>query len=103
METQAPPGYQIKKDPVTICVSVDGDSCSVSYDDGSNLSASTGLSYRETDRVYTLMISNTTGYELPASGGFGTAAYTLGGAGLILTGLLYRFRRRRREGGCASP
>ena len=103
VETQAPPGYQIKKDPVTICVSVDGDSCSVSYYDGSNLSASTGLSYRETDRVYTLMISNTTGYELPASGGFGTAAYTLGGAGLILIGLLYRFRRRRREGGCASP
>ena len=103
VETKAPDGYQLRAEPVVVTVTADSPPNSVSYADGSNLSASTGLSYRETDRVYTLMISNTTGYELPASGGFGTAAYTLGGAGLILIGLLYRFRRRRREGGCASP
>ena len=103
VETKAPDGYQLRAEPVVVTVTADSPPNSVSYYDGSNLSASTGLSYRETDRVYTLMISNTTGYELPASGGFGTAAYTLGGAGLILIGLLYRFRRRRREGGCASP
>ena len=99
IETAAPPGYQLKKDPVRIWITDEG----VSYSEGSNLGATTGLSYNQTTRVYTLKISNTTGVELPATGGIGTLPCTLGGAALILTGLLYRFRRRRRERGNASP
>ena len=36
------------------------------------------------------------GYELPKTGGIGTEPFYLGGSVLILTGLLFRFRRRRR-------
>jgi len=52
--------------------------------------------------VYTVTIPNSTGYELPETGGEGTYKYTIGGAALIAAGLLYgciwaRKRERRFE------
>ena len=88
---------------VVIMVTVDG----VTYDEGTDLSNSEyGRTYvQESDNtiVYTLSISNTTGFELPSTGGRGTAPYTLAGAVLILTALGYYRRRRKREGGTAMP
>ncbi len=52
--------------------------------------------------VYTVLVPNSTGYELPETGGEGTYKYTIGGAAVIAAGLLYgciwaRKRERRFE------
>ena len=55
---------------------------------------------REDDNVvlYELKITNTTGVELPHTGGPGTTLYTLSGMMLLLaSALLYGFRRRHEE------
>jgi LPXTG-motif cell wall-anchored protein len=51
--------------------------------------------------VYTVIITNTTGVELPMTGGPGTLIYTLSGLMLIaFSVLMYGFRMRRRERRC---
>ena len=102
VETRAPDGYQLRAGPVVVTVTAASPPDSVNYDDGTNLPASGGKSYDEAAKVYTLKISNTTGYELPNTGSIGTLPLRLGGATLLLTGLIYRFRpRRKRERGDA--
>ena len=47
---------------------------------------------------YTFTINNSTGVELPHTGGSGTLPYTLGGLILmIISASMYGFRMRRRE------
>ena len=99
VETKAPDGYQLRADPVILMISGNG----VSYEEGTNLSSSgSGVQFDSGTQIYTFKISNTTGFELPSTGGVGTLPYRLGGAALLLTGLMYRFRpRRKRERGDA--
>ena len=99
VETKAPDGYQLRADPVILMISENG----VSYEEGTNLSSSgSGVQFDSGTQIYTFKISNTTGFELPSTGGVGTLPYRLGGAALLLTGLMYRFRpRRKRERGDA--
>ncbi len=48
--------------------------------------------------TYTVTIPNSTGYELPETGGEGTGKYTIGGAAVIAAGLLWGcIRARKRE------
>ena len=48
--------------------------------------------------VYTVKVQNSTGVELPNTGGPGTLLYTLSGIALMLgAALMYGFRMRRRE------
>ena len=52
----------------------------------------------ENNLLYTFTIHNSTGKELPMTGGPGTFLYTLSGIALILaSALMYGFRMRRRE------
>ena len=57
------------------------------------------------DETATVECTNTTGYELPDTGGAGTVPYTIGGF-LLLTGaaflLLYNHTRRRKEDSASS-
>ena len=100
VETAAPPGFQLKPDPVVIYILDAEPPNSVAYDDGTALSRGTsGRSYNDMSGVYTLKISNVCGYELPSTGGIGALPFRLGGGLLLTTGLLYRTRRRRRKGG----
>ncbi len=46
--------------------------------------------------LYTITIPNSTGYELPATGGIGTTPYTVGGLLLICFALLLLYRKRRK-------
>ena len=47
---------------------------------------------------YRIVVSNTSGKELPHTGGSGTLPYTLSGIALIIaSALMYGFRMRRRE------
>lgn len=84
IETQAPAGYNMRTEPIVITVS----ESKVTYDEGTTLSASgDGVNYDETTKTYTLLITNQTGYELPSTGGPGTAFHTILGAVLtILSG-----------------
>lgn len=50
--------------------------------------------------TYTLLVPNSSGYELPETGGEGTYKYTIGGAVVIAAGLLYGYiwaRKRERR------
>ena len=99
MEIKAPDGYQLRADPVVLTISGNG----VSYEEGTNLSSSgSGVQFDSGTQIYTFKVSNATGFELPSTGGVGTWPFRLGGAALLLTGLMYRFRpRRKRERGDA--
>ena len=75
VETHAPPGYIPRTDTITITIT----DVDVTYDEGSTLSQSgSGKSYDNQTQIYTLKVSNETGYELPGTGGNGV-------------GLLYRY------------
>ena len=81
IETHAPDGYIVKTSPVTITVT----STSVTYDEGTTPSQSgSGITWDSDSKVYTMKVSNTSGVELPATGGFGTLIYTVSGISLIL-------------------
>jgi LPXTG-motif cell wall-anchored protein len=97
-ETEAPPGYVLRTDPVTITILDSG----VSYDDGTALSQSgSGLS-GSTAEGYTLTVTNSCGFALPNTGGTGPGLFTRIGAALVLvsTGLLYLQKRRKRRAAC---
>ena len=103
-ETKPPDGYVLRTEPVEIHVGPGPDPAAVTYDEGGSLSSGgSGKSYDAGSGIYTFKVSNSGGFELPETGGVGTGAFRLGGAALILTGLLFRFRRRRRERGDAVP
>ena len=93
VETSAPAGYNIKAQPVVITVT----STNVTYDEGTTLSQSgSGRSYDPETKVYTLIVSNSAGYELPSTGGPGTRRFTISGSILILgAGVMLWMRRRR--------
>lgn len=85
VETKAPENYQIKTTPVVITVTARD----VTYDEGTTLSMSgAGKTKDETTEVYTLRISNSTGYALPATGGPGTTRALLYGAALAAIALI---------------
>ena len=60
----------------------------VSYSEGTNLSSNgNGISYNEETEVYTFLISDTAGQELPHTGGPGTTVIYLAGIMLIALSL----------------
>ena len=94
IETEAPEGYIIKTTPVVITIT----SNDISYDEGTILSSSgNGKSYDESTKVYTLKVSNSSGVELPATGGLGLTPILLTGATLTLTSAAIFIRRKKHE------
>ncbi len=47
--------------------------------------------------TYTITVPNSTGYELPATGGIGTNLYTAGGILLLSISLVFGYRKKRRS------
>jgi uncharacterized surface anchored protein len=87
VETEAPAGYNLKAEPVTVRVTGSG----VAYDEHTSLSAGAdGTSYDAETGVYTLLVSNSTGYELPSTGGPGVAWVYGAGAVVLACNLLLR-------------
>ena len=99
IEITAPEGYYLRDDPVIVTVTHDPAPRGVSYDDGTGISQDDeGITYDEESGVYTMLISNSTGVELPASGGIGTRLFTIFGLILVTAaaaGLAFRAGRGR--------
>ncbi|MBQ8994416.1 MAG: fibro-slime domain-containing protein [Oscillospiraceae bacterium] len=95
VETEAPIGYEIKTQPVVITVAADR----ITYDEGTTLSASgDGVSRDETTKVYTIKVSNSAGYALPASGGIGTVNIQKFGLALLgIAGMLMLINKKRKR------
>ena len=96
-ETKAPKNYYLLKEPIRIEVSKD----SFQYEQADNALSVNGDGYTElpgSPDGYQITVINTSGHELPHTGGPGTTLYTLGGMMFfILSALLYGFRRRHEE------
>ena len=80
-------------EPVVITVNASG----VTYNQsGSSQSMSNeGVIHQKETDPYTLIVTNSAGYELPSTGGPGTRAYTILGSILILGAGVLLWRRRR--------
>ena len=90
VETKAPAGYNMKTEPVIIHVKNNG----VTYDEGTTLSSG-NRGVTATNGVYTLLITNTAGVELPHTGGIGTTIFRMAGLTLILAaGIVLIFKKR---------
>lgn len=90
VETTAPDGYTKLTKPVTVTVTSGG----ITYEtpDTPNLPLNGG-GITHTGDVYTLLIANSSGYELPQTGGIGTIGYHLAGGLLVLFALILKFRK----------
>lgn len=97
-EVKAPPGYNIPSRPVNFKL----DTAKLTLINPNPPNDEYVQEYLGDDNlyVYTILVPNSTGYELPEAGGEGTYKYTIGGAAVIAAGLLYgciwaRKRERR--------
>ena len=80
----------MKTEPVIIHVKNNG----VTYNEGTTLSSSNN-GVTATNGVYTLLITNTAGVELPHTGGIGTTIFRMAGLTLILAaGIVLIFKKR---------
>ena len=96
VETEAPPGYNKSAVPFVITVSLGDPPNEISYSDGTNYTlGGEGVSYDPDSGIYTLKITNASGFELPSSGGVGTRRAYLAGLALLALAALMIFRRRR--------
>jgi LPXTG-motif cell wall-anchored protein len=96
VETKAPDGYNLLSTPVKITVNSDGTVTAGTEADENNA--------KQTDEddpySYTITVYNSTGKELPHTGGSGTYLYTFGGLAILAVGCVYGFSmRRKRERG----
>ena len=90
VETGTPPGYTALSDHVIVTVSNDG----VTVLQAEN--AANENVYTDGNTV-TIVITNSTGKELPHTGGPGTFIYTSGGLFLMAAAMIYLICVRRRE------
>ena len=96
-ELEAPAGYQLLTYNVTITMS-DG---VITATDKNGVAIPSNVESSDSSRyVYTIKIANSSGYELPATGGSGIVRYTANGIILIITaitGMVFCRRRRNRR------
>ena len=81
IETEAPAGYVMRKEPVIVTVTSSG----VSYDEGTSISQSgAGAVQDAATGTYLIKVTNTKGVELPSAGGMGTHWIYIAGILLVL-------------------
>ena len=94
-ETKAPDGYKLLAEPIRITVT--NNRVTVNGTSGANPEDV----QPNDDGTYTITVSNSTGQELPHTGGSGTTLFTFGGlailAGCLMAGFSMRRNRERRS------
>lgn len=94
-ETKAPDGYKLLAEPIRITVT--NNRVTVNGTSGANPEDV----QPNDDGTYTITVSNSTGQELPHTGGSGTTLFTFGGlailAGCLMAGFSMRCNRERRS------
>ena len=90
-ETDAPPGYDLMESPAIVTITPSG--VTVIQPDNA---AGNATVYTQDD-IVTIEITNSSGIELPQTGGPGIFLYTSGGLLLMATALIYFICVRRRE------
>lgn len=94
-ETKAPDGYKLLTDPIRITVT--NNKVTVNGTSGANPEDV----QPNNDGTYTITVSNSTGQELPHTGGSGTTLFTFSGlailAGCLMAGYSMRRNRERRS------
>lgn len=96
-EVTAPDGYQLLTKNIQIVVGADGDIDAVEYVGGGALGTVGGQGSTDTTTPPTYLIPNTTGTELPETGGRGTNFLTIGGL-LMMAAAAGGYVLRRRRG-----
>lgn len=94
VETKAPAGYHLLKDPIGFTVTKRGTRIAL------EMLTSSEMAEAMQGTTAILTVKNMIGYTLPKTGGTGTIPYTAGGALLMMAAcilLMYNHRKRRRE------
>ena len=91
-EVAAPAGYTIMSSTIEFTVNADG---TVAYSSGDNSLIT--FAHKSSSAPATFTVGNTPGVELPATGGPGTAVYTVTGLTLLLGASLWLFLRRKKQ------
>ena len=95
IETEAPAGYMLRETPIEITLGSGSGAGAVSYDEGTSVSAGGG-GISLSGGVYSLLLTNFPGIELPDTGGTGIIPFIIIGPALMLaSGLLLAATRRR--------
>lgn len=97
-EVTAPNGYLAMKDDITITVSKDGEEIKVDVktaNPNAGVVTSQVITDDDGNKIIQIQVSNSSGTELPMTGGSGTRWYTFGGIAIIAIGLVYGFGMRR--------
>jgi uncharacterized repeat protein (TIGR02543 family) len=95
-ETKAPSGYVLNSNPVLLSIELENGQEQV-YIDRTNILAGQDPVYDETNGVWTIYISNTTGTQLPQAGGAGVKLYAYSGALLMAAALgMYELKKAKR-------
>ena len=92
VETAAPDGYIAPSGHVTVTISENG-SVSILQTDNAQQNQNVFVE----DGIVTIVVTNSTGKELPHTGGPGTLLYTSGGLLLMAAAMIYLICVRRRE------
>ncbi|MBQ2658505.1 MAG: hypothetical protein IJF87_08070 [Erysipelotrichaceae bacterium] len=92
-ETVAPEGYIPATNPITIHVSSDG----VRYTQSNDNAGESQTADQDDDGNYIIHVTNSTGTELPMTGGPGTAKYMIFGSILMAGSLMYEYSLRRKN------
>ena len=94
-ETEAPDGYERLSGPIVLTVTGSGNLTAMH--NSKRLDVSTVADEESGEDVLQISVYNSTGYELPKSGGPGTALYTAAGGILLCLGAWLLLRRRKKE------
>ena len=96
LETKTANGYNMLSKPVAI--TFNGTTVTASCDQEGVVQNNPVWIYKDEEGIWVVKINNSSGVELPHTGGPGTLLYTFSGIALILgAALMYGFRLRRRE------
>lgn len=90
VETKAPDGYNVLKDPVIVVISANYNPDGTLLNWKADVQGGSAL-----DGTHVIQVSNNKGALLPETGGMGTIAFTVVGALAIIGGVVWAVRRKR--------